>query len=63
MKHLIMSPEASGYRETYLTSTSLDRDFYKSMSLREDDFFMNRYVQRVHHTNLDDFSFFCVHQS
>jgi hypothetical protein len=61
-----MSPEASGYRErweTYLISNSLDRNFYKSMSLREDDFFMNCYVQKAHHTNLDDFSFFRVYQS
>jgi len=63
MKHLIMSQEASRYRETYLTSTSPDRNFYKPMGLRKDNFFMNRYVQMAHHTNLDDFSVFCVHQS
>jgi hypothetical protein len=60
MKHLNMSPEASGYRETsetYLKSTSPDRNFYKSMGLRKDNLFMNNYVQRAHHTNLDVFYF------
>jgi hypothetical protein len=65
MKHLNMSPEASGYRETweaYLIATSPDKSFYKSMGLRSNNFFMNRYVRRAYHTNLDVFSFFCVHQ-
>jgi hypothetical protein len=66
MKHRNMSLEASGYRETwetYLISTSPDRNFYKSMSLKKDNFFINRYVQRAHHTNLDVFFFFFfVHQ-
>ncbi len=32
------------------------------MNLRKDNFFMNHYVQKAHHTNLYVFFFFCVHQ-
>ncbi|CAF4300227.1 unnamed protein product [Rotaria sp. Silwood2] len=66
MKHLSTAPEASGYRETweaFLISTSPDRSVYKSMKLRKNNFFINRYIRRVHHTNLDVFSFFCIHQN
>jgi hypothetical protein len=65
MKHLNESPEGSEYRETwesYLISTPPDKGFYKSMGIRKNNFFMNRYTQRAYHTNLDVFSFFCIHK-
>jgi hypothetical protein len=65
MKHLNMSSEASGYRETwetYLISTSSDRNFLQINGFKKENFFINRYVQRAHHTNLVVFFFFCVHQ-
>jgi hypothetical protein len=65
MKHLNESPEGNEYRETweaYLICKTPDRSFYKDMGLRKNNFFMNRYAQRAHHTNLDIFSFFCFHE-
>ncbi len=65
MNHLNESPEGSGYRETweaYLISTAPDISFYKSMGIRKNNLFINRYTQRAYHTNLDVFSFFCIHE-
>jgi hypothetical protein len=64
MKHLIDSPERNEYRETwkaYLIYKTSDRSFYKSMDKKK-TFFMNRYAQSTHHTNLDLFSFFCFYE-
>ena len=65
MKHLNESSEGNEYRETwdaYLNHKVADKRIYNSMGLRKNNFYINRYVQRVHHTNLDVFSFFCEHQ-
>ena len=65
MKHLNESSEGNEYRQTwdaYLNHIVADKRIYNSMGLRKNNFYINRYVQRVHHTNLDVSSFFCEHQ-
>ena len=60
--HMEHAAEAISYRETweaYLTATSPDRVFYKSMGFRKNSVFPKRLALRAHHTNLDVFSFLC----
>lgn len=65
IKHLNESPEGNEYREiweAYMIINSTDKNFYKSMGLRRNNFFMNRLVQKAQYTNLDIFSFFNTHE-
>ena len=64
-RHLIESSEGNEYRETweaYLISKAPDEKFYKSVGVRKNNFFMNRYRERAHDTNTDIFTFFCVQE-
>lgn len=65
MKHLNESPEGREYRETweaYLIIKTAEKSLFKSLSLRKNNFFMNRLIQKAQHTNLEVFSFFCIQE-
>jgi len=65
MKHLNESPEGKEYIETweaYLICKKQDGSLCKSIGFRKNNFFINRYAQRAHHTNLDISSFFCFYE-